>query len=185
MPLALRPPGGARLLLPSQLQRRRVPRGQHHPSILQFFHHLEQTPPRIFSWNINGTSPFLQPSITSFFKAPKDGSKEDSKDETYLASLRIFLHRQQWPSIIFLQEVKIASKDIKTQDAVKTAINTHLPSETSSNTSKDSLYDAHFTLPTNSHNARGPWRSGKLYGVCSILRRNLNDMYTTAVQTVD
>ncbi|XP_014557451.1 hypothetical protein COCVIDRAFT_37152 [Bipolaris victoriae FI3] len=100
---------------------------------------------RIFSWNINGTSPFLQPSITSFFKAPKNGSKEDSKDETYLASLRIFLHRQQWPSIIFLQEVKIASKDIKTQDA-------------------DSLYDAHFTLPTNSHNARGPWRSGKLYG---------------------
>jgi exonuclease III len=79
--------------------------------------------------------------------------------------------------------VKIASKDTKTQDAVRTAINTRLPLETSS--SQGPLYDAHFTLPTDPHNARGPRGSGKLYGVSSILRRDLYSKYTINIRTVD
>ncbi|KAJ6199489.1 hypothetical protein J3E72DRAFT_185951, partial [Bipolaris maydis] len=146
---------------------------------------LEANALHIFSWNINGISPFLQPSITSFFKAKKDSNKEESKYQVYLTSLRAFLHCHHWPSILFLQEVKIASKDTKTQGAVKTVINSHLPSETRSKTVKGPLYDAYFTLPTSPHGARDPRGSGKIYGVCIILRRDLNDTYATAVRTVE
>jgi exonuclease III len=140
---------------------------------------------RIFSWNVNGISPFLQPPITSFFKSQKDSNKKDTEDQIHPASLRAFLHRHLWPSIIFLQEVKIASKDTRTQDAVRTAVNSYLPSETDSNDAKGPLYTAHFTLPTDPHNARGPRGSGKVYGVCSIFRRDLHDTYKMTVRTVD
>jgi len=87
--------------------------------------------------------------------------------------------------MLFLQEVKIASKDTKTQDAVRIAINSHFPLEISSNNAKGPLYEAHFTLPTDPHNARGPRGSGKFYSVCSILRRDLSETYNIAVRTVD
>lgn len=134
---------------------------------------------RVFSWNVNGIAPFLQKPITSFFQ--KASSREDELPSTLL---RGFLQRHQWPSMLFLQEVKIAAKDTKTQDSVKAAINSPLPSE-----SKDSdsgpMYEAHFTLPNDPHNARGPRGSGKLYGVCSILRTDLHKHYSINTRTVD
>ncbi|KAH7406495.1 Endonuclease/exonuclease/phosphatase [Phaeosphaeria sp. MPI-PUGE-AT-0046c] len=132
---------------------------------------LEASNIRIFSWNVNGISPFLQKSITSFFSAPEP---LDGQDEVPPASLRGFLHRHKWPSILLLQEVKIATKDIKTQDAVRTAVNAKLTLEAG----KDGpTYEAHFVLPNDPYNARGLRGNGKVYGVCSILRTDLHDRY--------
>ena len=86
--------------------------------------------------------------------------------------------------MLLLQEVKISSKDQKTQDAVRTAINTALPSERNSNSSGPT-YEAHFTLPTDSFNARGPRGSGRVYGVCSILRSDLREKHSVNVRAVD
>ncbi|KAF1828709.1 hypothetical protein BDW02DRAFT_562565 [Decorospora gaudefroyi] len=124
---------------------------------------------RIFSWNVNGIGPFVQMSITSFFQ----GSKKEG-----------FLHRHEWPAILFLQEVKIAASDVKTQDAVKAAVNARLPSESDADTNGP-LYDVHFTLPNDPLNARGLRGSGKIYGMCCIVRRNLASEYDVQVRTVD
>jgi exonuclease III len=124
---------------------------------------------RIYSWNINGISPFLQMPITSFFPTPKQ-----VPTQTPPASLRGFLHRHHYPAILFLQEVKISLTDLRTQDAVRKAVNARLPSETPTKYAATvPEYDAHFTLPNDPHNARGPRGSGKIYGVCSIIRRDL------------
>jgi exonuclease III len=135
---------------------------------------------RIFSWNVNGISPFLQKSITSFFSASK--AQIDKQNDIPPASLRGFLQRHKWPSILFLQEVKIASKDAKTQDAVKNAINNKLAAEMGS---EGPTYEAHFTLPNDPYNARGLRNSGKVYGVCSIIRTDLRKQYDVNVRTVD
>jgi exonuclease III len=136
---------------------------------------------RIFSWNVNGITPFLQKSITSFFSAPKT---DVQKDAIPPANLRSFLQRHDWPSILFLQEVKIASKDTKTQDAVKAAVNSKLASEAGAE-HEGPVYEAHFTLPNDPYNARGLRGSGKVYGVCSILRKDLRKKYKVNVRTVD
>ncbi|KAF2439962.1 DNase I-like protein [Karstenula rhodostoma CBS 690.94] len=100
------------------------------------------------------------------------------------ASLRGFIRRHHWPAFLFLQEVKIAAKDVKTQDAVRSAVNARLPTETS-NTTTGPSYEAHFTLPCDSHNARGPRGSGKVYGVCSIVRADVFKDFAVKVRTVD
>ena len=82
--------------------------------------------------------------------------------------------------MLFLQEVKISHKDKTTQDAVRAAINAG-----SSLKDNGPKYDAHFTLPIDAHNARGPRGSGKVYGVCSILRRDLHPTVTVHVRIVD
>jgi exonuclease III len=134
---------------------------------------------RIFSWNINGITPFLQKSIAAFFPASKT---QNDKGCVPLASLRGFLERHDWPSILFLQEVKITSTDLKTQDAVRNAINDKLSSEAGND---GPTYEAHFTLPNDPYNARGLRNSGKLYGVCSIVRTDLREKYNVNVRTVD
>lgn len=136
---------------------------------------------RVFSWNVNGITPFLQKSIESFFPPPTSGKKKATVPP---ASLRGFLQRHNWPSVLFLQEVKIATKDTKTQDAVKAAINSRLRSE--SNADREGpVYEAHFTLPNDSYNARGLRGSGKVYGICSILRTDLRKRYEINVRTLD
>jgi exonuclease III len=147
---------------------------------------LDDNTIRIFSWNVNGIQPFLQKSITAFFQASKtrDPTTRIAENETPPASLRGFLQRHHWPAILFLQEVKIATKDLKTQDAVKTAVNSRLPSELGSGAGGP-RYEAHFTLPNDPYNARGLRGSGKVYGVCSILRSDLRDKFGVSVRTVD
>jgi hypothetical protein len=56
---------------------------------------------RLFSWNINGISPFIQQPITSFFTSDKPLQPRSE------ASLRDFLQRHDFPDVLFLQEVKI------------------------------------------------------------------------------
>jgi exonuclease III len=141
---------------------------------------------RIFSWNINGITPFLQKPVTSFFQPTesKVTARRPPKDAIPPASLRAFLHRHQWPSILFLQEVNIASTDKKTQDIIKAALNSRLPVESTSTDAQGPVYNAFFTLPTDHFNARGPRGRGKIYGVCNIIRRDLTNTYHIGVRTV-
>lgn len=142
---------------------------------------------RIFSWNINGILPFLQKPITSFFEPTKAiGTTDGSPRHALLpASLRAFLQRHQWPSILFLQEVKIASADERTQNFVRAALKSYLPTELAYADERGPLYDAYFMLPTDRFNARGPKGNGKIYGVCSIVRHDLMGTYHIAMRTVD
>jgi hypothetical protein len=87
--------------------------------------------------------------------------------------------------MLFLQEVKIASQDEKTQDRVKAALNSRLPIEPTLTDAQGPVYDAVFTLPTDPFNARGPGGSGKIHGVCSIIRRDLFSAYQITTRTVD
>lgn len=139
---------------------------------------------RVFSWNINGIAPFLQKPITTFFQPSRSVKAPDSKAVIPPASLRGFLQRHGWPAVLFLQETKIASADTKTQDAVESAVNMRLPEETSS-AARGPMYETHFTLPNDPHNARGLRGSGKVYGVCSIIRSDLFSTYKAHVRTVD
>jgi hypothetical protein len=82
--------------------------------------------------------------------------------------------------MLLLQEVKIATKDTKTQDAVRAAVNASLSSKSS-----EPAYEAHFTLPNDPYNARGLRGSGKVYGVCSLLRRDLRKKFDVRTRTVD
>jgi hypothetical protein len=105
---------------------------------------LEANILRIFSWKVNGVAPFLQKSITSFFLSPKakTGECQGGKDAIPHASLRGFLHRHNWPAMLLLQEVKIASKDTKAQNEVKAAVNSQSPSELGPDT-RIPLYEVH------------------------------------------
>lgn len=146
---------------------------------------LDEGAIRIFSWNINGIEPFLQRPITTFLQAPKAKASATSvaKASIHPPSLRGFLQRHGWPAMLLLQEVKISAKDNRTQDAVRAAINARLPSEIDTET-PGPQYEAHFVLPTDRYNARGPRNSGKVYGVCSILRTDLHSTYTITTRTV-
>ena len=128
----------------------------------------------IYSWNVNGIAPFVQPSITSFFKF-EDG--RDSKRIVPQASLRDFLRRHGWPTVLFLQEVKINPDDVTTIHAVEKAARRH-PSEPSSAFD----YEAHFCLPTDKYNARGFGR--KVYGVCSLVRKDFKEQYVEKIREV-
>lgn len=128
---------------------------------------------RLFSWNINGISPFIQQPITSFFTSDKSPSQTQPH-----ASLRDFLRRQGFPTLLFLQEVKINPSDTATQKAVSHAVK-RTPSEPDTNPE----YIAHFTLPHDKHNATGFGQ--KLYGVCSIVRKDFADAYVERVRPVD
>ena len=133
------------------------------------------TPPpvlRLFSWNINGISPFIQQPITSFFTSDKSSPTRPR------ASLRDFLRRQGFPSLLFLQEVKINPSDIASQKAVSRAVKRG-PSEPKTNPD----YVTHFSLPHDKHNATGFGR--KIYGVCSIIRKDFADRYVERMRTVD
>ena len=127
---------------------------------------------RLFSWNINGISPFIQKPITSFFTSDK-GTQPPPQ-----ASLRDFLQRHDFPEILFLQEVKINPSDSTSLNAVSRAIK-RVASEPEANPD----YVAHFCLPSDKFNATGFGR--KVYGVCSIVRQDFAEKYVERMRTVD
>ena len=130
---------------------------------------------RIYSWNINGISPFVQPTITSYFKST---NTDYSEKNTAKASIRDFLRRHNWPELLFLQEVKINPADSTTKRAVEQTVRRQ-PDE-----SADAYeYDAHFCLPSDKFNARG--FGGKVYGVCSIVRRDFKERCVERIRPVD
>ncbi|KAF2085562.1 exodeoxyribonuclease III [Saccharata proteae CBS 121410] len=138
---------------------------------------------RIFSWNINGITPFVQKPIMSFFRPaqkdePKSLTSASPNALPVTASLRSFLHRYAWPHCVLLQEVKINPHDERTRRAVHTAINDRLGTHDAG-----PEYVVFFTLPRDKHNARG--FGGKIYGVASIIRADFHAEHVAIVRDVD
>ncbi|GAB1742045.1 hypothetical protein NU219Hw_g7435t1 [Hortaea werneckii] len=126
----------------------------------------------IYSWNVNGIQPLIQQPITSFFNA--QGSNQKGND----TSLRGFLRRHGWPTLLFLQEVKISPDDVTSIRALEKAVRRD---KKTGDTEPD--YVAHVNLPSDKFNARGYGR--KLYGVCSIIRQDFADRWLEQVRPVD
>ncbi|CZS95375.1 uncharacterized protein RAG0_05037 [Rhynchosporium agropyri] len=138
----------------------------------------------LMSWNVNGISHLLPPtqrSIKSFLSPPSPQAHADSASDpkTDISSstspLRSFLKRHAYPALLCLQEVKISPKDEMTRRAVEKA----------ANMGGGPKYKAFFELPRDKYNARG-W-GGKVYGVCTLVRDDLQeksggDMKTKGVQ---
>ena len=133
---------------------------------------------RIFSWNVNGISAFLQPQITDFFSASSSNNGRTpspptspltlSSQNLSSQSLRACLKRWKYPHIVCLQEVKIARKDAKTQIAVGNAVKAPIAKV---GQNQEPSYTARFSLPRDRYNARG--FGGKVYGVCTLLRNDI------------
>ncbi|KAI4144837.1 MAG: hypothetical protein L6R39_004022 [Caloplaca ligustica] len=132
---------------------------------------------RVYSWNINGIAPYLdtQRPITTFFPSSSPTTHKPTSNPPY-PSLRACLHRWSFPHIIGLQEVKIAPSDNPSQASVRRVINSPL-SDHDGVTEPNRLYDAHFCLPRDKHNATG--FGGKVYGVCTLVRRDVASSSTT------
>ncbi|KAL9005040.1 MAG: hypothetical protein Q9188_002167 [Gyalolechia gomerana] len=138
---------------------------------------------RIFSWNINGIAPYAdsQRPITAFFPASTTTSTpRNPPPDPRFPSLRACLHRWSFPHLICLQEVKIAPLDISSQASLRRTINTPL-NDNDPAIEPHRLYDAHFCLPRDKHNATG--FSGKVYGVCTLIRRDI--VTSSSTKTVD
>jgi exonuclease III len=116
---------------------------------------------RIFSWNVNGITPFIQKSLTAYFTP-------SSSSPTQSYSLRGILLHNCWPQIFCLQEVKIAFTDLQTQKALERAANISQSPNDSGPT-----YSAFFCLPHDKHNARS-WE-GKVYGVATFVCDDILD----------
>ncbi|EME86278.1 uncharacterized protein MYCFIDRAFT_124304, partial [Pseudocercospora fijiensis CIRAD86] len=133
----------------------------------------------IYSWNVNGITPFLQPTIAAFFDATRSTAGNFPADRpSTSASLRDVLHKYGWPTMLLLQEVKINPDDVATQRRVQRAV-MPAPDEGTGAVS----YKAYFNLPSDKNNARGFGR--KLYGVCSLIRQDFVQRYVEKVRQVD
>lgn len=153
---------------------------QPRPSLPPPPHHL-----RIFSWNVNGIDPFIQPSIGAYLQK-KSTNQAISKSKhnghepqpPITTSLRNFLRRHHWPQVLHLQEVKINPSDVSTQRAIETAVN-----RCRSGSDDGPHYKVRFCLPRDKHNARGG--RSKIYGVASIIRTDFLEEEVAAVREVD
>ncbi|GAB7359927.1 hypothetical protein MBLNU230_g7453t1 [Neophaeotheca triangularis] len=137
---------------------------------------VRQAPLTLYSWNINGIGPFIQTSIASFFENKSTASLKAG--ETPKACLRDFLRRHGWPTMLFLQEVKIRPGDAASLRAIEKAIQ-----RPQADADDEPAYVAHFCLPSDRHNAKG--FGGKVYGVCSIIRKDFYDDCVTDVRPVE
>jgi exonuclease III len=130
---------------------------------------------RIFSWNVNGITPFLQTSLTSFFSSPD--KRNDTSNDTS-TSLREFLNRHGWPQVLCLQEIKIGRGDGQTLASLKKAVN-------AGKKDNEPAYEVFTTLPQDKFNARGIGGKGRVYGVASIIRSDFREKYVAQVRAVD
>lgn len=130
-----------------------------------------EEPLRLFSWNINGISNFLQPSITNYIRRGPAGSSNsqnqstDKSKQILTTSLRNFLQRHAWPQIVHLQEVKINPDDESTKRKVQHAVN-----RCRSGPDDGPHYRVHFCLPRDKYNATGFGK--KVYGVATVIRED-------------
>lgn len=127
----------------------------------------------VYSWNVNGIQPLLQRPITSFF-GPRQSEKEDYIP--FNSSLRDFLKRHGWPTMLFLQEVKISPDDGASIRALEKAV------RAGPGAGDQPDYVAHMCLPSDRFNARGFGR--KVYGVCSIIRTDFADRHVERIRPV-
>ena len=132
---------------------------------------------RIYSWNVNGIAPFLQPAITSFVKTgPCNIAKDPDVPST--TSLRDFLRKRSWPQVVNLQEVKIKRTDGAIKAALANAVNLRRTRE-----DDGPRYSVRSCLPRDSFNATG--FGGKTYGVATIIRRDVLEEHVINVREVE
>jgi len=129
----------------------------------------------LYSWNINGISPFVQRTITSFFKPGASGPGHDAVPP---ASLRDFLSHHDFPTLLFLQEVKINPDDQATRRGVEQAVK-----RKSDEPLENPEYTVHLSLPKDRFNATGFGR--KVYGVCSIVHADFAQVFVERMREVD
>lgn len=130
---------------------------------------------RIFSWNVNGIASLLPPdtvAITKFFK-PQGQVSKDVGTTKVNSPLRDCVRHWDWPHIVGLQEVKIASSDIKTQESVRRALSMQKEDKNEDAGIESENYNAFFCLPTDKHNATG--FGGKVHGVCMLVRKDIRE----------
>ncbi|KAI9701224.1 MAG: hypothetical protein M1836_001893 [Candelina mexicana] len=134
---------------------------------------------RIFSWNVNGINPLLQPPLTTFFNPT---STKPISTTPPKSPLRAFLARHAYPQILCLQEVKISPKDTATQRSVERAAN---PSKhpTSIEGDKGPRYVVKFCLPRDKYNAKG--FGGKVYGVATLIREDFHREWVENIREVE
>jgi exonuclease III len=138
---------------------------------------------RLFSWNINGVSPFIQQqqqSITSFFTSNSKPNPPQTQPQPQprTPSLRAFLLRQNFPTLLLFQEIKINPSDTTTQKFLSQAVK-RSPSKPSSNPD----YITHFSLPhANNPNTTASGR--KIYGVRTLIRKDFADQHVARTRTV-
>lgn len=131
---------------------------------------------RIYSWNINGIQPFIQPSIGAFIKPARPSAPRP--DAPITTSLRNFLRRHHWPQVLHLQEVKINPSDEATQRAVQSAVNL-----CRSGADEGPLYEVRFCLPRDRFNANGFGK--KIYGVATVIRKDFFEHHVKNIREVE
>jgi exonuclease III len=114
---------------------------------------------KITSWNVNGIQPFLQRKLA--FTPP--GQPTASSPPPPPSTLRAALHRQAYPALFCLQELKCTSADL---GALQRAANSTTNSDQSD---AGPQYQALTSLPRNRHHAR----TARVYGVATLVRRDL------------
>ncbi|KAH6680505.1 exodeoxyribonuclease III [Halenospora varia] len=128
----------------------------------------------IISWNVNSIEHLLPPdtkNISTFFKrkrrsstSPRPESESGDQEENEISPLRAFLQRHKYPALLCLQEVKIVSKDEERyMSRITRAVNT-------SSKVGEVRYNVHLNLPKDKFNARGLGGTGKVHGVCTLVR---------------
>ncbi|KAK4249243.1 DNase I-like protein [Corynascus novoguineensis] len=139
---------------------------------------------RIFSWNINGITPYLPPQstkITSFFKPSDPHRSSNAQFHPRADGLRAFLARHDWPEVLFLQELKIQRGNTKALTALLASLNTPLNQADTLSESRTYTLDA--VLPRDQYNARG--FQGRLYGVGTILRTDFARRQVACIREVE
>ena len=131
---------------------------------------------RIYSWNINGIQPFVQPSIGAYIKPVRPSIPR--ADAPITTSLRNFLRRHHWPQLLHLQEVKINPADESTKRSVESAVNL-----CRSGADGGPRYQVRFCLPRDRFNANGFGR--KIYGVATVIREDFLKNEVENVREVD
>ncbi|KAI9791364.1 MAG: hypothetical protein M1835_000381 [Candelina submexicana] len=177
-----------REISPPPTKRRRLspsPTSSHEPSPA-----LQPNPPpthlRIFSWNINGINPLLQPPLPTFFNPTSPATSTTTSNTPPAAPkspLRAFLARHAYPQILCLQEVKISRKDTTTQHSVERAANPSKHPTTTTEADKGRRYVVKFCLPRDKYNAKG--FGGKVYGVATLIREDFHREWVEGIREVD
>lgn len=112
----------------------------------------------IYSWNVNGIDAFLQTTLQEYWGSSKSS---EGRNNAPAPPLRQFLRRHGWPTLCFLQEVKVRRGDDTKMRAVQRVV-----SNAGDSTSPN--YEAHFCLPSH---ARFRKAAGRFYGVCALIRQ--------------
>ncbi|MCJ1308500.1 hypothetical protein MMC25_002153 [Agyrium rufum] len=136
---------------------------------------------RIFAWNINGITSFLQPSITSFFQPTSGMTKKHARSRSSspsnppsstkshsTASLLDCLKRWQYPQILCLQEVHIGPLDRSTIRSLRLAVGTK-------SVNHEYTYVIQLSLPSpdDKYNAQGRQGKRRVHGVCTMIRKDI------------